>query len=156
MKKIIYCFTALFVTMLMASCGNHLAKLESLVDDLAENGKEWDADQWETFMRDVYDVQLAFFESEPTKEDLKEFDKIGKSFDKALTKAIKGKKAQKAFEKAAKALDKDRDFKKLVKQAEKAEKAARKAAKKSAKKDSDDDEDEDEDEDYDSDEDEDE
>ena len=144
MKKIIYCLGTLLVTMLMASCGNHLNKLQSMADDLAENGKDWDADQWESFMRDVTDVQMAFFESEPTQEDIKEYDKIGKSFKKALGKALKGKKAEKAYEKAMKALSKDDEFEKLEKSAKKAEDRARKAAKKKAKKAKDEDEEEDE------------
>ncbi len=146
MKKIIYYLGVMLATVMMASCGNHLDKLQSMADDLAENGKGWDADQWESFLRDVTEVQLAFFESEPTKADIKEYDKIGKSFKKALNKAVKSNKAEKAYEKALKALDKDDDFEKLAKDAKKAENRARKAAEKSSKKDRDDDEEDEEEE----------
>ena len=146
MRKVLFSLGTILMCVLLASCGNPMSKLESIIDDLAENGKGYDTEKWESVLRDVADLQLAFWESEPTKADIKEFDKLGKSFEKALTKAMKGKKSQKALEKAYKALDKDKEFKKLIKAADKAETKARKAARKAAK---DDDEDEDEDEDED-------
>lgn len=148
MRKVVFSLGTILMCVLMASCGKPLDKLQSMVDDMAENGKDWDADQWESFIRDVTDQELAFWESEPTKEDIKAYDKLGKSFTKALSKATKNKKAEKAFEKAVKALDKDDDFEELNKKMNKAEKKARKAA---SKKDKDDDEDEDDEDDEDDD-----
>lgn len=147
MRKVLFSLGTILMCVLLASCGKPMDKLQSMVDDLTENGKDWDADQWETFIRDVTDQELAFWESEPTKEEIKEFDKLGKSFKKAINKVTKNKKAEKAFEKAIKALDKDDDFEELNKRMNKAEKKARKAASKNNKDDDEDDSDEDEDED---------
>lgn len=152
MRKVLFSLGTILMCVLMASCGNPMSKLESIIDDVSENGKGFGTEEWESVLRDVADLQLAFWESEPTKDDIKAFDKLGKSFEKALSKAMKSNKSQKALEKAYKALDKDKEFKKLIKAADKAETKARKAAKKAAKND-DEDEDEDED-DYDEDDDE--
>ena len=143
MRKVLFGLGTLLMCVLMASC-NPISKLQSIVDDMVENGKEYDEDKWESVLRETAELQLSFWESEPSKDDIKEFDKLGKQFSKALSKATKSKKSEKAFEKAYKALNKEKDFKKLIKDADKAETKARKAAKKAAK---DDDEDEDEDED---------
>jgi hypothetical protein len=138
MRKVLFGLSAILMCVLLASCGSPMSKLQSIIDDMAENGKEYDADKWESVIRDVADLQLAFWESEPTKAEIKEFDKLGKSFEKALSKVSKSKKAEKAFEKAYKALNKDKEFKKLIKDADKAESKARKAAKKADKDDDDD------------------
>lgn len=153
MRKVLFGLSTILMCVVLASCGNPMSKLEGIIDDMSENGKEYDVDKWQSVLQDVADLQLSFWESEPTKDDIKAFDKLGTRFQKALTKATKSKKSEKAFEKAYKALNKDKEFKKLIKDAEKAETKARKAAKKAAK-DDDEDEDEDEDEDYDEDEDE--
>lgn len=152
MRKVLFGLGTLLMCVLLASC-NPMSKLQSLCDDIAENGKDFDADQWESVLRETAELHLSFWESEPTKQEIKEFDKLGKQFSKAITKATKSKKSDKAIEKAYKALNKDKDFKKLIKDVDKAESKARKAANKKAK---DDDEDEDEDEDEDDDEDDDE
>jgi hypothetical protein len=144
MRKVLFGLSAILMCVLLASCGNPMSRLESIVDDMTENGKEYDSDQWESVLRDVADLQLSFWESEPSSADIKEFDKLGRSFEKAIDKAMKSKKSLKAFEKAYKALDKDKEFKKLIKDGEKAEKKARKAAKKSAKDEEDDEDEEDE------------
>lgn len=148
MRKVLFSLGTILMCVLMASCGKPLDKLQSMADDMAENGKDWDQEQWESFIRDVTDQELAFWESEPTKEDIKAYEKVEKSFKKALSKATKNKKSEKAFEKALKALDKDDDFEELNKKMKKAENKARKAA---SKKDKDDDEDEDDEDDEDDD-----
>lgn len=145
MRKALFSLGTILMCVLMASCVNPYDKLESMIDDLKENGKGWDADQWETFLREAAENELSFWESEPSKEDIKAYDKLGEKAEKALTKVLGNSKAQKAFSKAAKALSKDDDFKDLEKKSNKAEKAARKAAKKNSKKDKDDDEDDDDD-----------
>lgn len=147
MRKVLFGLSAILMCVLLASCGNPMSRLESIVDDMAENGKEYDSDKWESVLRDVADLQLAFWESEPSSADIKEFDKLGKSFEKALTKAIKSKKSEKAFEKAYKALNKEKEFKKLIKDGEKAETKARKAAKKADKDEDEEDEEDEEDDD---------
>ena len=151
MRKVLFGLGAILMCVLLSSCGNPLSKLQSLADDMAENGKDWDEDQWESVLRDAAELELAFWESEPTKEEIKEYDKLDKVLSKAVKKATKSKKSEKALEKAYKALMKDKEFKELLKDGEKAEKKARKAAKKSAK---DDDEDDDDDEEEDDDDDE--
>lgn len=145
MKKLFYSFGALLLTLLLSSCGDNLGKLESLIDDMKENGKSWDAEQWESFIRENVEVELAFWESEPSKDDIKKYDKLSEKAQKALMKLAGSSKVEKAITKAYKALSKDKDFEKLEKKSSKAEKAARKAASKKSKKDDDDDDDDDDD-----------
>ncbi len=126
--------------LLLSSCGNSIAKLESIVEDIKTDGKNWDADQWESVIRDVADLHIAFWESEPTKADIKAFDKLGDKFVKAVEKAAKSNKSQKALEKAYKVLNKDRDFKALNRKIEKMESKARKAVNKKSRRDDDEEE----------------
>ncbi len=148
MKKALFGLCALLMSLMMASCSDPMSKIGSLLEDIKADGKNWDAQQWEDALRDLADNYLAFWESEPTKAEIKAFDKLGDKFEKALVKATKSKKAQKAAEKAYKRLDKDKEFKALTKRIDKIEKKARKAASKRSRDDGDeDDEDEDEDDD---------
>ena len=101
MRKVLFSLGTILMCVLLASCGNPMSKLESIVDDVSENGKGFGTEEWESVLRDVADLQLAFWESEPTKDDIKAFDKLGKSFEKALSKAMKSNKSQKALEKEA-------------------------------------------------------
>ena len=159
MKKVLFGLSALLMCLMMTSCGDPIAKIEGLIEDIKADGKNWDVDQWENAMRDLADYHLAFWESEPTKAEIKAFDKLADKFEKAAVKATKSKKAQKAAEKAYKHLDKDKEFKALTKRIDKLEKKARRAANKRNRDDGDDDDDEDDDDDddsYDSDDDEDE
>ena len=149
MKKNIYRLATLFLCLLLTSCGAPLDKYQSLIDDMKENGKTWDTDQWESFIRDVTETELAFWESEPTKGDVKNYEKLEKKATAALEKLLDKSKVEKAFNRAMKALDKDSDFKKLNKSRDKAEDKARKALRKKSKSDDEEEEEEDsDDEDY--------
>jgi len=146
MKRILMGLSALLMCILLTSCGSPADKLQGILDDMKANGKQWDAEQWESTLREVADLQISFWESNPTKQEIKAFDKLGDKFETALTKIMKSKRAQKAIEKASKRLEKDKEFKKLIKQGEKLEKKARKNASRQAE---DDDEGYDDDDDYD-------
>lgn len=144
MKKTIYMLGALFAALMITSCAKPIEKLEAQIDDVKENGKQWDADQWEAFMRETAETELAFWQSEPTKEDIKAYDKLKNKAQKAMAKVLDNSKAEKAFTKAMKALDKDDDYEQIEKDMKKAERKARKAANK--RKSNDDEEEEEEDE----------
>ena len=121
MKKLIFSISALMMCLIMTSCSK-LGKLQSMADDMKENGKSWTADEWEQYLLDMADATLAFWDSEPSKEDIKEYDKINKQMERTMEKVAKGKKVQKALDKAMKKLEKNRDFKSAVRKLEKLEK----------------------------------
>ena len=133
MKKLIFSISALMMCLIMTSCSK-LGKLQSMADDMKENGKSWTADEWEQYLLDMADATLAFWDSEPSKEDIKEYDKINKQMERTMEKVAKGKKVQKALDKAMKKLEKNRDFKSAVRKLEKLEKKARNASKKASRR----------------------
>ena len=140
MKKLFYSLSALIVCFLFVSCGDPIAKMEGIIDDIEENGKDWSAEDWENCFRDMNELALTFWESEPDKKEIKEWDKLEGKLNKAISKATKKEKAEKAFKKAIKNLEKDDDFEDLNEEVQK----ARKKALKKNKKDDDDDDDDDE------------
>ncbi len=142
MKKLIYCLGALLLCLMMTSCGDPLEKLDSLIDQVKTEGKNMTVDEWESFYRDLAQAHLDFWNSEPTKADIKKYNKLGDRFSDAIKKVSEKEKAQKNMEKAQKRLKKDDEFQDFGKQIKKAEKKAKKKASKSEK---DDDEEEDED-----------
>ena len=121
MKKLAFGILALLVGIVISSCSKSAEgsknSMESLADDISENGNDWDdPDKWESAMRDYAQTIIDFANSDPSKEECKSFAKAVKKFEKAAKK-IKNEKALKALNKAQKAISKDKDLKKELKSA---------------------------------------
>ncbi|MCR4604219.1 MAG: hypothetical protein K5683_11920 [Prevotella sp.] len=142
MKRIVLGISIATLCLLISSCSK-LGKIESLSNDAKEKGKSWTTTDWVDFMNNYGEAVLAFWESMPSKEDIKEYERLDKRLNKTMERVIKSKKAEKAYERALKKLKNDREFKRLVKDTEKAERRARKAIKGNSRRDRDDDDDDD-------------
>ena len=99
MKKVLFAlFAAMFVGFAFTACGDkksssneeeetdYCAEAKDILDDIEKNGNDWDAEKWESVMEDLIKLETDFYKSKPSKEDLKEFDRLGPKMESALVK----------------------------------------------------------------------
>ena len=141
MKKLLFAPCALLMCWAMAACSdkgkdgdkekedkNPIAEVEDFIEDITDNSSDWSVKEWKSRIMDLGEAMLAFWESEPSKDDIKELDKLQNEFQKAIMEAANGSNKE-VLEQVFKELEEDSDFKQLDKKINKAEKKARKKAK---------------------------
>lgn len=138
MKKHFVTLCSLIAVLLLLSCHSSsnkekeekedpIAQLENIIDDLKDSDEKWDEDQWESFIRDIYDIELSFWESEPSNEEIEEFDKVERKLTNVIDHLSSSGNSSEAILTALANLERELDFDKLSKLEEKGRKAAKKA-----------------------------
>ncbi len=117
MKKMILGLCALFACFVFASCSNYADKAKDLAGEFEKAEK---AEDFVKIMKDAAQLNIDFYKSNPSAEDVEAFEEAGKAIGEAA-KNLDGDKA-KAFAEAMKQLAEDKDFLKLKEEADKAEK----------------------------------
>lgn len=117
MKKMILGLCALFACFVFASCSNYADKAKDLAGEFEKAEK---AEDFVKIMKDAAQLNIDFYKSEPTAEEVEAFEEAGKAIDEAAKKLDGDKK--KAYEEAQAQLLKDEEFVKIMKDALEAEK----------------------------------
>ena len=117
MKKMILGLCALVACFVFASCSNYADKAKDLAGEFEKAEK---AEDFVKIMKDAAQLNLDFYKSNPTAEEVKAFEEAGKPIADGI-KNLDGDK-KKAIEEAMKQLAEDKDFKKLTEEADKAKK----------------------------------
>lgn len=117
MKKMFLGLCALVACFVFASCSDFADKAKDLAGEFEKAEK---AEDFVKIMKDAAQLNIDFYKSEPTAEEVKAFEEAGKPIADGI-KNLDGDKA-KAFAEAMKQLAEDKDFLKLAEEAEKAEK----------------------------------
>lgn len=93
MKKVLLFIGALLICILVNGCGKSKVDgdVEDLLDKEAESTQnmiehcaEWSVEDWMSYMNNANDLALEFWESDPSVDDIEEFDKLMKEHSKAL------------------------------------------------------------------------
>lgn len=130
MKKYWLGLMAIVMGLFISSCNNNGSKdgdekeKVDFVEQVTDLVKAFDdiksADDVINLMKEAAQLNIDFYKSNPTAEEVKAFEEAGKSIADGI-KNLDGDKA-KAFAEAMKQLMEDKDFKKLAEDADKAEK----------------------------------
>ena len=117
MRKTIFSLLAATLCLIITSCSNPVSKMQSLAEDIDNNGNEWtDADKWESVIEDVMIAACEFMESDFTEEELLDFAEALTDLAKAVND-IDDRKAKKAMQKGGKAVSKNKELDKRMKKA---------------------------------------
>lgn len=117
MKKMILGLCALVACFVFASCSNYADKAKDLAGEFEKAEK---AEDFVKIMKDAAQLNLDFYKSNPSAEDVEAFEEAGKAIKEAANKLDGDKK--KAYEEAQTQLLKDEEFVKITKDALEAEK----------------------------------
>ena len=116
MKKVMFGLCALMMCFFIAACGGNNDKekgdndekdLKALIDEL-KNAKDWDEDRFVEFFNDFLDAEQCFLETNPSAEEISEFNKLTIELGDILSD-LEGEQ-QEAMNKAESILRDDRDF----------------------------------------------
>ena len=117
MRKTIFSLLAATLCLIITSCSNPVSKMQSLAEDIDNNGNEWtDADKWESVIEDAMTTTCEFMESDFTEEELLDFAEALTDLAKAVND-IDDRKAKKAMQKGGKAVNKNKELDKRMKKA---------------------------------------
>ncbi|MBR1449631.1 MAG: hypothetical protein IJ588_12915 [Prevotella sp.] len=83
MKKIAFGLMAIMACLLMTACGNNESeKVETMIVDIQENGRNWDADKLTSFFKELGKTQLECLKDV---DDAEEYKKYIDLFDRAYS-----------------------------------------------------------------------
>lgn len=91
MKKIFVGLCALVMCFMVAACGSKTGadKVNALIEDCQKNAKSWNAEQWETFLVDMYSTQVEIAKNVKDEAGYKEFKALSDKAEEALNAAEK-------------------------------------------------------------------
>jgi PBP1b-binding outer membrane lipoprotein LpoB len=115
MKKVMIGLCALLACFLMTSCSSYVDKAKNLAEKFQ---KAETAEEFEALLRDAAQMDLDFYKSNPSAEDIEAYEATSDIFEDLM----KDEKKQEAFLEAFKKLTEDKDFMKLVEEGEKLKK----------------------------------
>jgi hypothetical protein len=104
----------------MAACGGEKSgaeKMEALIEDLQQNGKGWNAEQWETFLTDMYKTQIEVVKGIQDENGYKEYVALGEKVEAALN-SIEAEADETALSTAFMKLMTNEEFMKGIEEAE--------------------------------------
>ena len=81
MKKLTFCvLSVLCASLFFFACSGEkrdfLKEFKAGYDEIVKEGNSWSVDQWEATVERISNLELAFYQSMPTKEQYEEFEKI--------------------------------------------------------------------------------
>jgi len=120
MKKMMLGLCALVMCFFMAACGGEKSgaeKMEALIEDLQQNGKGWNAEQWETFLTDMYKTQIEVVKGIQDENGYKEYVALGEKVEAALN-SIEAEADETALSTAFMKLMTNEEFMKGIEEAE--------------------------------------
>lgn len=120
MKKVMLGLCALVMCFFMAACGGEKSgaeKMEALIEDLQQNGKGWTAEQWETFLTDMYKTQIEVVKGIQDENGYKEYVALGEKVEAALN-SIEAEADETALSTAFMKLMTNEEFMKGIEEAE--------------------------------------
>ena len=120
MKKVMLGLCALVMCFFMAACGGEKSgaeKMEALIEDLQQNGKTWNAEQWETFLTDMYKTQIEVVKGIQDENGYKEYVALGEKVEAALN-SIEAEADETALSTAFMKLMTNEEFMKGIEEAE--------------------------------------
>ena len=130
MKKYWLGLMAIVMGLFISSCNNNGSKdgdekekvdfVEQVTDLVKALNDIKSADDVINLMKEAAQLNIDFYKSNPSAEEVESFEKAGREFNEAFSK-LQGDKAE-IFGEAFKQLMEDKDFKKLAEDADKAEK----------------------------------
>ena len=115
MKKILLALMCIFTVGVLSSCGGDPVKrLNKLQEKIEKNSDDYKIDDWVDVMKEVMAIQYDFYKSNPSQEEMDDYQEAIDDFGKACRKSETSDKMWKA----AKRLDEDEDFREKVKEME--------------------------------------
>ena len=137
MKKMIYVLLAAFVMgVSFAACSNKDSKdsdedkkdVKEAIEDLMsklDNPKDLDAQDLIDIRKSLMEIQIDAIKSDPSKEEVKELEKLFEKFEKVWNKAV-DRVDEEELNKAIELYDRDKELKDLEKEMNKANKEYKK------------------------------
>ena len=126
MKKIFLSLIFVFTLGLLTSCGggNPIEDLTALCEKIEKEGADYDKDGWMDVFKSMTKIQKSFYNSEPTKEEIREFESKTSELSVLCAKTANGTSLAQALS----TLNEDEDFKQVMKELDDAAEKARSAA----------------------------